>query len=77
MVASALMTFAEWSILKPPQFIGLQNYTKLANDPLIWQSFKLTTFYAVGYVPLNTTLGLFLAVLLNQKISLLRFYRTA
>ncbi|MCE7980253.1 MAG: sugar ABC transporter permease [Caldilinea sp. CFX5] len=77
MVASALMTFAEWSILKPPQFIGMQNYTKLVNDPLIWHSFKLTTFYAVGYVPLNTMLGLFLAVLLNQRISLLRFYRTA
>lgn len=77
MLASALMTFADWSILQPPRFIGLQNYARLAQDPLIWQSFKLTTLYAVGYVPLNTLLGLLLAVILNQRIAFLRFYRTA
>jgi multiple sugar transport system permease protein len=77
MIASAWMTFTDWTILKPPVFVGLQNYYALMEDPLIWQSFKLTTLYAVGYVPLNAALGLGLAVMLNQKISGLRFYRTA
>ena len=77
MLASALLTFTDWTILKPPEFIGLQNYSKLLQDPLIWHSFKITTLYAIGYVPLNTVLGLFLAILLNQRVSFLRFYRTA
>lgn len=77
MAASAVMTFTDWSILKPPVFVGFQNYAALMDDPLVWHSFRLTTLYAVGYVPLNAALGLGLAVLLNQRISLLRFYRTA
>lgn len=77
MIAAAIMTFTDWSILKPPVFIGLGNYAELMDDPLVWHAFRVTTLYAVGYVPLNAVLGLGLAVLLNQRISGLRFYRTA
>ncbi len=77
MIASAVMTFTDWSILKPPSFVGLQNYKRLLRDPLVLHSFKITTVYALSYVPLNTCLGLGLAVLLNQRVSFLRFYRTA
>lgn len=77
MLASAAMTFADWSIMKPPVFVGLANYSRFLQDPLVLQSFKVTTIYSLGYVPLNTALGLLLAILLNQRVSFLRFYRTA
>jgi ABC-type sugar transport system permease subunit len=35
MVASAWMTFTDWTILKPPVFIGLDNYAAFMEDPLI------------------------------------------
>ena len=77
MLASAGMTFTDWSIMKPPVFVGLANYSRFLQDPLVLQSFKVTTLYSLEYVPLNTVLGLLLAILLNQRVSFLRFYRTA
>lgn len=77
MVASAALTFTNWSILKPATFAGLQNYRELVQDPLILHSFVVTTVYALEYVPLSTVLGLLLAILLNQRVAFLRFYRTA
>ena len=77
MLFSAAMTFTDWSILKAPRWIGMANYSELLSDPLVGHSFRVTSAYALGYIPLNTVLGLLLAVLLNQRVSLLRYYRTA
>lgn len=57
-------------------FIGLANYSELLNDSDTWWSLGRTLLYMVITVPLSVVLGLALALLLNQKIRGIGFFRT-
>jgi multiple sugar transport system permease protein len=46
------------------------------NDELFWKSLKVTTIYSTVSVPLVLMLGLFLAVLLNQRFPGVTFFRS-
>lgn len=75
-LASVAISFSQWNFIEPPQFVGLQNYVDLVNDPLFWQALKVTALYTAAAVPLGIMLGFWLALLLNQKIALLAVWRT-
>ena len=45
-------------------------------DPLFWISVKNTAYYALISVPLSLIVALLLAMLLNQKLTGIGFYRT-
>jgi multiple sugar transport system permease protein len=78
MVASFYFSMTEYSMLKPPRWIGLDNFNVMFNtDPLFWKSVFNTTYYALLSVPLSLVFGLILALLLNQKIGGIGIYRTA
>ena len=47
----------------------------MIEDEFFWKSLKVTLLFLFN-VPLNLALGLFLAMLLNQKIRLIGFFRT-
>ena len=74
---SFYLSFSEYDILKPPKLIGLDNYRDMAEDRLFWQSLRVTTIYAAGAVPLAVVVGYLLALMLNQKVGGLSFWRTA
>ncbi|MBI5302855.1 MAG: sugar ABC transporter permease [Chloroflexi bacterium] len=74
-IASLYISFTEWDFVKAPEFIGADNYVKLVNDPLFWQSLKVTTVYALGRVPLGIAVGLAAALLLNQKVRFVGLWR--
>jgi multiple sugar transport system permease protein len=77
MLASITLSFTNWDLLSPIEFVGFSNYSKLLfNDPLLYQSLKVTSIYAFVSVPLQVVLGLVLAILLNQKIKALSFFRS-
>ena len=76
MIASLYYSFTEYDILTPPNWIGLENYTKLLGDPLFWQSLKVTLQFALLALPLHLIIGYLLAVLLNQKVPGLNLWRT-
>jgi multiple sugar transport system permease protein len=78
MLASLGLSFTEWNILTPPKFIGLKNYiTALTVDPKVLISLKVTLFYTLFQVPLRLATALLLAVLLNEAVRGIGFYRTA
>lgn len=77
MVASLVIAFTGWDLITDPTFVGMQNFTTMLTDSLVWKSLQVTTVYAIVSVPLQIALGLGLALLLNADIKLLRFYRTA
>lgn len=76
MVYSAYLSLTRYNLLNSPTFVGLSNFRAMAHDPLFWQSLKVTTIYAIVSVPLTLAFGLFLAVLLNQKVRGLSIFRT-
>ncbi len=76
-IASFYFSMTDYNILKPPVFVGLKNFqTMFFEDPLFWISVKNTTYYALISVPLGLLVGLFLAILLNQKLMGIGWYRT-
>lgn len=54
----------------PRRFIGFENYTGLWYDPAFWQSLRFTVLFVLISVPLETLLGLFIALILNESFPL-------
>jgi multiple sugar transport system permease protein len=77
MVAAFLMSFTNYSFVAPPRWIGLANYAYMfQNDPLFGPALYNTFYYAALAVPTSLTLGLAIALLLNQAVRGLRLFRT-
>ena len=56
------------SVNDPVNFVGLQNYRELLNDPNIWRNFTVTAQYVIVSVGGQVIVGFGLALLLNRKI---------
>jgi multiple sugar transport system permease protein len=54
----------------PRRFIGFENYIGLWHDPAFWQSLRFTVLFVLISVPLETFLGLFIALILNESFPL-------
>lgn len=66
MVASLVLTFAQYDAINPPEFIGLANYEQALSDPRLRDALWNTVFFAVLYVPLSMAVALGLALLLDR-----------
>jgi multiple sugar transport system permease protein len=59
------------------EFLGLANYQKILGDDIFWIAVRNSVYYTVIWVPLTMAIGLFLAVIVNQKIRGQAFFRAA
>jgi multiple sugar transport system permease protein len=77
LLASLVLSFTNWDLLQPAQWVGLANYKRVLFGPSqFWLAMGNTAYYALILVPLSIVVALILAVLLNQNIILRRFFRT-
>ena len=60
------LSFTDWNMLRAPKFIGLENYANMLQDGKFWNGMKLSAFYVLLNIPLQTILGLFLAVAMDR-----------
>jgi multiple sugar transport system permease protein len=68
----------KWNVRSGPQdFKGLGNYETLISDPIFIRAVQNSLYYAAVWVPLTMLIGLFLAVIVNQKIRGQTFFRAA
>ena len=68
----------QWNIRSGAgQFIGIANYQNVFKDPIFIRAIQNSLYYAVVWVPLTMAVGLFLAVLVNQKLRGRTFFRAA
>ena len=75
---AAFISVWKWNVRTGPQkFLGVDNYTNALNDPIFQSAVANTVYYTVIWVPLTMALGLFLAVIVNQKIRGRTFFRGA
>jgi multiple sugar transport system permease protein len=75
-IASAVISLTNWSLLSSPEWAGLANYRRLAADPLFLITLKNTLIYAIGSVGLGVIAAFLLALLLNQKVWGMALFRT-
>jgi multiple sugar transport system permease protein len=76
LISSFITSFTNFSILRPPKFVGLDNYAELVRDEVFIGAVGNTLLYALGAVPLGTVVAIGLALLLNSKVKGMAFYRT-
>jgi multiple sugar transport system permease protein len=65
---SLYLSFTEYNVVTPARFVGLDNYVRLAQDPLFWKSLSNTGIYTALHLPLALLLALMLALLLNRNV---------
>jgi multiple sugar transport system permease protein len=75
MLASLGISLLKTDLLTGVEFVGLKNYSDLFKDPLFVQSLKVTAYYTFSVVPLGVCVALSIALLLNQKVKALGFWR--
>lgn len=66
--------FTDYRLGDSISFNGVENYIQLFHDEYFWNSFKVGMIWTIVVTALQVTLGLFLALLLNNKIRLVSFY---
>lgn len=77
-VASFALSFSQYDLIDPPEFVGLANYQELAiGDPLFRKSLGVTLLFAALAVPLRVGFALFIAHVLNFKLRGINFFRAA
>jgi multiple sugar transport system permease protein len=75
-LASFYYSLCEFSVLQPPRFIGVQNYTDLFADDVFGLALKNTFYYAAFALPFGIVLALSIAILLNTGVRGMTIYRT-
>lgn len=60
------ISFTDWNLLRAPQYVGLDNYAALLEDDKFWNGMQLAGLYALLNIPLQTALGLALAVAMDR-----------
>ncbi len=76
-INALVISFSDYNLVREPNFIGLTNYTNLFKDKDFISTLVATLKYTVFTVPLQLTFALFIAYILNFKLKLINFYRTA
>ncbi len=70
------LSLTEYRVLTPPRFVGIDNYIQLLTDKeYFWPALGNTLFLFLE-LPVALILGLALALLLDQKVKGMTFYRT-
>lgn len=71
------LSFTSWNFLsKTKDIIGFDNYARLLSSKVFWNALSNTAYFAFASVIISLIFGLFLAILLNQKIPARGLFRT-
>ena len=72
----AWMSLHNWSLISPPTWVGLDNYTRAFHDHQFWVSFGFTLKYTLIITPILIVGGYLLALLTSGDTRMRRVTRT-
>jgi multiple sugar transport system permease protein len=76
MAASLYLSFTDYNLLQPPEWVGLDNFVEMMGDARLWNSLRVTLTYVIVSVPLQLAIALGVAMLLDRGMRGLSFYRS-
>ena len=76
LVMTVWMSMHDWPLIGERSFLGIQNYTDLAQDKQFWSSLWFTTQYTLLVTPAIFILAFILALLVNTAIRGVGVFRT-
>lgn len=65
-VRGIFISFTDWDLLTPAKLIGVDNYTRLIKDPNFLNALKVTFYYVLLNIPLQTVLATIIAVMMSR-----------
>ncbi|NOY77339.1 MAG: extracellular solute-binding protein [Calditrichaeota bacterium] len=73
---SLYLSFHQWNVISPEKpFVGFANFAALFRDALFWKAMKNTALFTLQ-VPVGMAVALFVAILMNQRLKGIHFFRT-
>jgi len=69
------MSATRWSLFGRPSWVGIQNFATLPHDELFRTALTNTAYYALLVVPSELLIALVLALLLNNQLRAIGFFR--
>lgn len=72
---SLWLVFHKWNIVSPMKWVGMKNFDRLFHDDLFFKALFNTVIFLVIHIPLQISIALVLAVLLNQNLKFKGFFR--
>lgn len=76
MLYSLYLMTQDWNLITDPKFVGLRNFERVLEDPLVAKSLGNTAYYTFVGVPLQLLVAFGLALMLNESVKGLSLYRT-
>ena len=76
MIASLYLSFTDYSLIQAPTWTGLDNYVRMLGDERLHNSLRVTFTYVFVSTPLQLIVALGIALLLNEGMKGLPFYRS-
>ncbi|UFU04581.1 sugar ABC transporter permease [Ruania suaedae] len=77
MLASLYLAFTDYNLFSPPEWIGLDNFTRLFSDPNYIKAWQVTAVYVLVGTPVKLIAALAVAMVLNTAFRATGFYRSA
>jgi len=75
---SLALSFQKSDLLSPETpWVGVENYRKLADDPVFAEAIKHTIVFTALFVPGTMLVGLLVAAAMNRSLRFISVYRTA
>lgn len=75
-VAAFILSFYDWDLLLGARFNGIANYLQLLSDDVFRAALLNTIYFVAVSVPLTVLIGLAVAVLVNQPMRGMTFFRS-
>jgi multiple sugar transport system permease protein len=76
LIYSVIISFTRYSGFTSPKWYGVQNYSRLFNDPIVGTSAKNTMWYTIFAVPIGLAIALLIALAMNRRVREVSVYRT-
>lgn len=76
LLSSLYYSLTDFSVLRKPIWIGLDNYKELFQDEVFWKTLTNTFVFAALSIPVGTAFAILLALLLNTGVKGMALYRT-
>lgn len=76
---SLRLSFYSWNMMVPlsvPKFVGLDNYTDMASDPVFLIAVKQTLIFVIAAVSIEFLIGMGLALLATSRVKAMGVIRT-
>jgi multiple sugar transport system permease protein len=65
-VRGIYLSFTKFNLLTPPEFNGLDNYVRMAQDPIFWNALGVTIYYVALNIGFQTVFALVIAVMMQR-----------